>query len=133
MSKKIIVLAIGVGTLLLGWLAYSKIAQSRRETAYRVAIAPYQRDLHTGMSRADVEKYLDSRKVEHSWMSFGRAESYAMLIGEEPGGLVCKSWKVYISLDFDLADRPGENGTRIELDPADRLREIRIRKLGTCL
>ncbi len=111
-----VVLAIA---LVSGWFAYSKVTQARREAAYREALAPFRRDLHVGMDRADVQKYLDSRGVEHHAVRYGgdTADTYEIKIGEDPGTLVC-DWTVYVALEFSSADK---------------LREVHIRKIGTCL
>jgi hypothetical protein len=46
------------------------------------------------------------------------ADTYEIKIGEEPDGVVCEPWTVYVALEFNAADR---------------LREVHIRKIGTCL
>lgn len=125
-------LVLAAAVLFAGWAMHLKIAQARRETAYRAAMMPFQRDLVTGMSRAAVEKYLDSRKVEYHWESSGGAESFLIEIGKEPGGLVCNPWKVYIELEFVPSTKLGDQA-RNELDPSDDLKHIKITKLGTCL
>lgn len=71
------------------------------------------------MSRADVQKYLDSRKVAYNTVRTGReADTLEIEIGEEPGSIVCERWKVYVALEFSSVDR---------------LREVHITKFGTCL
>jgi hypothetical protein len=134
MRRRVIALAVGAVVVFSAWLAYSKIAQARRESAYRAAIAPFQRDLSPGMARANVEKYLDSRGVEYHWVyDGGSADSYFVKIGEEAGSLVCRPWKIYIALDFDASDRLSGGGADFKLDPSDKLRDVQIKRLGTCL
>ncbi len=118
--RKGIALAVFVVALVSAWLAYSKVTQARREAAYRAATAPFQRDLRVGMDRADVRKYLDSRKVVYYSVRYGGsdADTYEIKIGEEPDGLVCEAWTVYVALEFNTADK---------------LREVHVRKIGTCL
>jgi len=78
--------------LLSAWLIYSKLAERRREAVYHAAMAPFQRELRLGITRADVEQYLHSRGTNYNWVNFGQdAETYVMVIGEEPGSLVCAS------------------------------------------
>jgi hypothetical protein len=62
MSKglAVVFLAAAVG---LAWFAYSKVTEARRESAYREALAAYQRDLRLGTYRAEGQKYLDSRTI----------------------------------------------------------------------
>jgi len=132
---KIIVVAIAISVVALSaWIVYSKLERSRheslaanalREAAHRAALAPYQRDLPIGTSRADVDKYLISKHVNFSGVP-GRepsdAASYEVDLGEEPGeSFVCDRWNVYIRLDFKSAL------------PYDTLQEIRIEKIGHCL
>ena len=117
--KKVVAFAVAVALRVSAWLIYSKAAQTRREAHYREAIAPFQRDLHAGMTRAEVEKYLDSQSVKYHVVSFGQGtETYETKIGEEPGNLVCEPWQVYIALEFNSSNT---------------LKEVHIRKIGTCL
>ena len=118
--KKFIAIAAICVVVFLTWFAYSKITQARREAAYQRTVAPFQHDLPIGETRATVENYLESRKVEYHWVRFGgdEADSYEIQIGTEPGGLFCKEWRVYVVLEFNAADK---------------LKNIRIAKLGTCL
>jgi hypothetical protein len=118
--KKLLLLILLVFVLISAWFVYSKVTQARRETVYRAAIAPFQRDLPLNMTRTDVQKYLDSRNVSYhaTRLDAANGDTYLIKIGEDPGNLVCESWTVYIALEFN-----SEN----------KLRDIHIRKIGTCL
>jgi hypothetical protein len=117
--RRVVALGVALIALVSVGLIYSKIAQARRETAYRAAVEPYQRDLPVGMPRADVEKYLASRHVEYHAASYREGyTTYELKIGEDPGNLVCEAWQVYIALEFNSSDK---------------LAEVHIRKTGTCL
>ena len=119
--RKGIAIAVFLVALVSTWLVYTTVTQARRDASYRAAIAPSQRDLHLGMDTADVRKYLDSRAVAyHSVRDGGSdADTYQIKIAEEPShSLVCENWNVYIALEFT---------------PADKLRDLHIRKIGTCL
>ena len=107
-------------SLIAAWLAYSKVAQARRDASYKIAIAPFQRDLHPGMDRAEVRKYLDSHGVICHTVRYGGSDgdTCEVKIGEEPDGLFCEPWVVNVALEFSSADK---------------LRDIHIRKIGTCL
>jgi hypothetical protein len=120
MRKGIAFVLLAVGLLGLAWIAHSKVAEARREAAYRAAIAPFERDLRLGVDRAEVQTYLASRKVDYHPVRYGGsdADTYEIKIGEEPGSLVCEHWTVYIALEFSAADK---------------LREVHVRKVGTCL
>src|SRR5437879_2309020 len=101
--KKIVVLTVGALMVFLGWHVHSRAIQKRRYAAYQDALAVYQRDLRAGMTRADVETYLDSKKVRYSAVFVGRdnAWSYETNIAQEPSdSLFCESWMVYVAFDF---------------------------------
>src|SRR5260370_19472551 len=101
---KIVLVVLIVIALFAAWRVHSKFVQARRERAYRETLAPFQRDLGTGMTRADVQSYPDSRRVSYSAVLFRgeNAWSYETKIGEEPGdGLFCESWIVYAAFEFN--------------------------------
>jgi hypothetical protein len=102
------------------WFTYSKITQGRRDAAYQGAMAPFQHDLPIGTTRATVENYLESRKVESHRVRFGgdEADSYEIQIGTEPSSLFCEEWRVYVVFEFNATDK---------------LKNIRVAKIGTCL
>lgn len=112
--------AVFVVALVATWLTYSKVVQARREGSYRVAIAPFKRDLRIGMDRAEVKNYLSSHSVICTTVRYGGSDgdTCEVRIAEEPDGIFCDPWTVYIALEFS---------------PDDKLREIHIRKIGTCL
>jgi hypothetical protein len=86
------------------------------------------------MTRDNVEKYLQSRGVEYHWSYDGEgSEHYLVEIGEEPGSLVCRSWKVYIALYFDATNKVNGRLADFTLDPSDKLTKVQIKKIGTCL
>jgi hypothetical protein len=124
LMRRILAAALFVIALVSTWLVYSKVTQDRREVAYRAAIAPFQHDLRLGMSRNDVREYLDARSVEYHKVRSGgsEADTYEIEIGEEPASAVsslfCEPWTVYVALEFSAAET---------------LREIHIKKVGTCL
>jgi hypothetical protein len=121
MRKLIAFTILGAVVLISAFVVISKINQSRRETSYRAAMATFQRDLHVGMDKVDVQKYLHSQKVEYHSVRYSGsdADTYQIKIGEDPShGLFCEDWDVYIALEFTAADK---------------LREIHVRKIGTCL
>jgi hypothetical protein len=123
-TVKCLVMKKGIAFVLFAvallWFAYSKVTQARREAAYRAAIAPFERDLAVGMDRAEVEKYLDLRKANYHAVRYGGsdADTYEIKIGEEPDNFPCERWTVYIALEFNATEK---------------LREVHVRKVGTCL
>jgi len=117
LMRKIIVVALFALALVATWLVYSKVTQARRETAYRAAIAQFQRDLPMGTARGDVREYLGSRKMDY-YVAGSQADTYEIKIGEDPGNLVCEPWNVYVALEFSAADK---------------LCDIHLKRVGTCL
>src|SRR5579863_9345689 len=112
---------LGAVVLIAAFLVRSKLNQARREASYRTAVASFQRDLHIGDDRAEVQQYLHSRKLDYHVVRYGGndADTYEIKIGKEPSNsLVCEHWDVYVALEFTAADK---------------LREIHVRKIGTCL
>jgi hypothetical protein len=69
--------------------------------------------------------------MRYSWQNGVKAAAYVVTIGEEPGGLACSSWRVYMALEFESSGQT-KNG-HATLDPSDRLDDIHIQKLGKCL
>jgi len=121
--KRVSKFVVGLVVLIVAssaWFVYSKIAEARRESTYREALIPFQHDLQVGMSRMDVERYLKTRNTDYHAVRYGGsgADTYEIKIGEDPGGLFCERWTVYVALEFSAAYT---------------LREIHIRKIGTCL
>ena len=118
MKKGILValIAVAVG-MVSAWFTYSQLTQARLDTTYHEAIAPFQNDLRLGTDKAEVREYLDSRRTDYRVVSHGGSDTYEIKIGEEPGGLFCKTWTVYIALEFNASNK---------------LREVHLRKDGTC-
>jgi hypothetical protein len=120
--RRILLSVVTAVVAVSSWFAHSRVAQGRREAAYQVAMAPFKRDLPVGIGRRDVERYLHSRDILYNGVQFGGSDgwTYEIEVGEEPDGLglVCEPWKAYVALEFSLADA---------------LKEIHIRKSGTCL
>jgi hypothetical protein len=118
--RKGVALVVFAVALVTMWLGYSKYAQAGRESSYRDALAPYQRDLTVGMDREQVVAYLKSHDVMCLTVRYGGSDgdTCEIKIAEEPGGPFCERWTVYLAFEFTSADK---------------LREIHIRKIGTCL
>jgi hypothetical protein len=120
MRKIIALTALGAAVLVSAWLICSRVAQARRDSAWRAAIVQFQRDLPIGTSKADVQRYLNARNIRYLAATRGgsRVEAYEIKIGEDPGGLVCEPWDVSVALEFSSADV---------------LKQIHISRSGTCL
>ena len=120
MKGKLVVIACVLALLAAGYLLYEHITHLHREAAYHAAIAPFERDLTHGMSKASVEDYLRARNIEHNTVQVGGSPGprIEVQIGEEPGSLVCAPWRVYAAFEFNSQDA---------------LTDIHIVKVGTCL
>ena len=133
-TKKVIAVGVFAGVLFSGWLVYvrhearraeARAAQVKRDAAYQVVLAQFQRDLQLGIPRSGVKKYLDSRRVPFA--TYGNGD-ITNKIGEEPGdGFVCNRWNVYV--DFHFSRVQGES----EASEFDNLSSIAIQKIGHCL
>lgn len=120
MKGKLVVIACTLALLVAGYLLNDGISHRRREAAYHSAIAPFQRDLSHGMSKASVEDYRRAHNIEHYTVQVGGSPGprIEVQIGEEPGSLVCEPWRVYAAFEFDSQNR---------------LTDIHIVRVGTCL
>ena len=122
MRKRTIVAVIGIA-LVSPWFVVPRIRNARRESAYQKALTPFRRDLSIGMSKDEVKRYLDSRRVAYREVAdaiggYGGPE-YEIKIGEDPPNLICGPRDVYIALEFGSSDS---------------LREVHVKKqLGGCL
>jgi hypothetical protein len=119
--RKIIALTIaGAAVLFSLSLISSKVAQSKRNSSYRTAIAQFQSDLPIGTAKEEVRKYLDSHDIHYYAAKRGgnRIEAFEIQIGDDPGGFVCEHWSAYVALEFNSEDV---------------LRQIHIKREGTCL
>jgi hypothetical protein len=134
--RTVILLAVLGVALLSAWFVHSKVQQSRRETAYCAAIAPFRRDIAIGMTREEITKYLDSRNISYQRVYWGSKPSdgwsYAVKIGEEPGTIVCERWNVYVPLDFTSVGEAPKFPPEEPL-PSDVLAKVYVKKIGTCL
>ena len=119
--KKLIALIAGVGVLLFSvGFAYSKITQARLDAAYQRTVASYQHNLPLGTPRAEVQNYLESKKLDYQRVRVGgeEADRFQIQIATEPGSAFCEEWRVYVLLGFSTADR---------------LTDVRVTKWATCL
>ncbi len=127
--KKSLALACGI-ILLVGSIVFVRrhihdnAAQAQRDATYHGILSSYQRELHAGMTRVEVQLYLDSRRISY----LNDRNDYDVLIGEDPGdGLACDRWNVYVAFDFNISPRESKASA------SDTLREIKLRKIGHCV
>ena len=118
--RKGIAFAVIAFVLVISWFGYSKHALARRESSYRAALVPYQRDLAVGIDREQVITYLRSHDAMCLTVRHGGRQGYSceIKIAQEPAGIFCEPWDVYVAFEFTSVDK---------------LREIHIRRSGTCL
>ena len=120
LAKRVIIGVLVLTAAVAVWQIHSRKAQAKRDASYQVALEPYKRDLALGLSKAEVEQYLDSRNVAYHVTRIGghEGESYLIKVGEDPGSLVCEPWNVYVALEFGSSES---------------LKRVYIDKIGTCL
>jgi len=105
------------------------------EGGYQAALASYVRLLRPGMTRKEVEDYLEEKKVGFDRMGgvdgLG-TDADVIKVGEERPPWFCSENYVYIALHF--AARPGPRYGRSDKNEADTLKEITIyKRLSGCL
>ena len=120
--KKILVIAFALVLLLAGvsvWFVRSRQAEERREATY-AAVADFEQGLRRGMPRAEVEKFLISRKVSY----LQRSRDIYVKVGQDPNYYFICDAAVYVSLEFTYLPR------QTEPTPLDNLRSISIARFG---
>lgn len=119
MKKAIAVVAVLV-VLVAVWEAHARITQGRRDASYRNRMAPYQHDLRLGMEKEEVDHYLQVHGTPCYPVYYGGTdgETCEIKIAEEPDWLFCDRWTIYVAFEFDRAKK---------------LRDIHLRKVGTCV
>ena len=128
-ARKRVVIGIAVVTALLSsWFVHSKIeahrAQAQREAVYQQQLDHFQRDMRLGTSRAEVKRYLDSKKISYSRIN----SNLDVRIGEDPS----EQWycdRFYVYVEFRFSHLKGQT----EPLPLDNLSGISIQRIGTCL
>jgi hypothetical protein len=136
----LVVLLVALGVIILG-IRYelNKKAQGRREAAYQSVFRIYTQALKPGMTRKEVEDYLqaknskflhmccvDSREIgRHSWDDLTK-------IGQEDPPWFCSENNVYVA--FQFADHVHlETGFEMQDDDLDTLKAITLHhQLETC-
>jgi hypothetical protein len=106
MRKLISLTVAGALALVFVWLVGSRVAQGKRDSAYRTAVAKFQHDLPLGTPKAAVQEYLHSRNIDYYAAKRGgsRVVAYEIKIGEDSGAFVCEPWDVYVALEFSTTD-----------------------------
>ena len=114
--------------------------QAQRDAGYAALLRQYQHDLRAGTTREEVETYLRSHQIEYGSANDQNgtpdtlADVVIVKIGEEPAsGFPCDRWWVYVEFYFVLPLRDAEIKPALGTTSSDRLKEIRISKIGHCL
>jgi hypothetical protein len=122
MLRKTVIAVALLGVIAgLPYYLYSRITHARREAVYTAKMTEFQRDLRIGMTRDEVLNYLRWHSPVYNAVQYGgsKAVTYQIKVGEEPGdGVVCKSWTVYVVMEFG---------------PTDHLSTIHLSRIGTCI
>jgi hypothetical protein len=109
-TRVIVACTLVLGLLVLcAWVCHRRATELKLQDALKLeddersAMAPYETDLHTGMTKPEVEAYLAARAVIYSngHDPHGNPELWVK-IAEEPGdGFVCDRWAVYAQMNFN--------------------------------
>lgn len=115
-------------------LLRTKREQDKREAAYQSALRSFSQAFKPGMSRKEVEDYLNAHNVRFSRMCCVAQHTGTFddltKIGEEDAPWYCSAKNIYVAFQFTAAERHGLPQT----DALDTLREITIfRWLEGCL
>jgi hypothetical protein len=107
-------------------------AAYRREVGYQLALHSYTGVLTVGMTRKEVEGYLQTKGVRFSKLCcVDEKSAYADItkIGQESAPWYCSEQNIYIAFQF-----ASEAGGSVSADPSDTLRKITIfPRLEGCL
>ena len=121
------VIAIGAAI----WFAHTRDVKARQQATQEAAVTPFQRDLPIGTSRADVEKYLQSRGLKYSatWESGKRSWSDVVELDKQADATSpCASKPTLVSLEFSSS---GQSANDLP-QPTDKLQHIYADNPGRC-
>jgi hypothetical protein len=114
--------------------ALGQSAKQKREAAYQARLQSYSEVLKPGMSRKEVEDYLNAKGITHMAMCCVEersADADLVKIGKEKHPWYCSEHSVYIAFQF-VDDR--HEGMRSSHRDSDRLKVITIyHSLEGCL
>jgi hypothetical protein len=109
-TRVIVACTLVLGLLVLcAWICHQRATELKLQDALKLqddersAMAPYETDLHAGLTKSEVEAYLASRAAAYSngYDLHGNQE-LSVKIAEEPGdGFVCDRWFVYAEMNFN--------------------------------
>lgn len=121
------IIVIGLGI----WFAHTRDVKARQQATHEAAVTPFQRDLPIGTSRADVEKYLQSRGLKYSatWESGKRSWSDVVELEKQVDATGrCVSKSTLVSLEFNSS---GQSANDLP-QPTDKLQHIYADNPGPC-
>src|SRR5690348_2780416 len=102
----LILVIAGVSTLgVRSW--FERQARRRREAAYNSILQSYTRALKPGMTRKEVEDYLDARGVHFQQMCCFEGQSWGDLIriGAEDHPWFCSEHNVYVAFQYTNSEQ----------------------------
>ena len=112
----LIFLALIVTAVWLAWSKHLRNAAYQREAGYQSTLHFYQAVLKPGMTRIEVEGFLQSKGVQLSRFCCSdekSIQSYIIKIGQEPAPWYCSRENIYLefqftsgTIDSDMASQP---------------------------
>jgi hypothetical protein len=123
-----LLLAVVVAALVVRRLSQER-AQRKREATYQSALRSYSKDIRAGMTRKQVEDYLEARNVKFRQMCCVDASHRfstnvyddLVRIGQEDAPWFCSEKNVYVAFEFTGPER---NSSGRVADSTDMLRTI---------
>ncbi len=118
---------VAVSAVGYGWSKHVRGKQEaayQREVGYQTALHSFDAELKPGMTRKDVEGYLQKRGIQFTRICcLIEKSAYADItrIGTEPAPWYCSEHNVYIAFQFDAA-----GGVSPSEDPSDTLQKTTI-------
>jgi hypothetical protein len=108
--------------------------QQEHEAAYQSTLRSYSAVLKLGMSRTDVEGYLNAKKVRFSQgcciVQYASAWDDLTKIGQEDSPWYCSEQNIYVAFQFAAVERP----KLLRADASDTLTAVTIvRRFEGCL
>jgi hypothetical protein len=121
----LLVIVALVGTAVwFGWSKHLQNAAYQREAGYQSTLRSYQAVLKPGMTRMEVEGYLQSKGVQLSRFCCSDEQlihSYIIKVGQEPAPWYCSRQNIYLEFQFTSGAIDSEMASRL-----DTLKKITI-------
>ncbi len=124
----LLVLLLGAAAWL--WARHRREQKIRDEAAYQAIVRQYEKDLREGMSRAEVENYLEGRHVKATLIccvaEYRGTYDEIVKVGVEGAPWYCTQIGVYVGLQFNGS----ATAAPALATPMDTLRKVSLFRRG---